>query len=521
MLAREVEWGPVDALKRDDLFSAKWVQPASIQTCLENDTWIVSGEKGSGKSAIVKTLYTRAMETNYIVIDVNFNDVSFRTIYNNIFEFSNTTGIPALHTMSSAWQFALLHQVIHACAVKNERAYGDLKNDTRRSPKKTTVPKTLIDVLSETWNLLDRFTTGAGSVPTVHRAANLLASGGLTGSQIESLRDRPFTEDFLERRERLFDRLSDHNHKVTIFIDNLDRIKNEHADPDVYNVIFAGLIDAILSISTYPDLPTGFSIKAVIPHDRFLGANLRDTDKLVGVHSAIKWDREALESFVGRRIDLAANSTGTFPNLWYQIFPEFVHNTKCDAIEKSFDYILRHTMYRPRHLQTHLIRISQECGNNNATADRIKRAVAGASAELASFWMKEYAIDFPYIEHIKQLFFRQPNIMRYDELVRRAYAFHRQAVLDPESRDPKETVESLYKMGLFGVIRDNIRRGSDGALPTYTKGRARPRPYAVDFYFKGVGKDILRGLEDQARVALHPIFNEAFELDTSDDIVVG
>ena len=52
----KIEWGPDDAIARDQNFAKKWIEPNDIELCLNESYWLVSGEKGSGKTAICRAL---------------------------------------------------------------------------------------------------------------------------------------------------------------------------------------------------------------------------------------------------------------------------------------------------------------------------------------------------------------------------------------------------------------------------------------------------------------------------------
>ena len=87
----DVTWGPINATERDAHFSDKWIEPTEIRNCLDHDCWIVTGEKGSGKSAIQRAMREIHSGDYYVTPLVDFDRVTFGVLYENLIHLSNTT----------------------------------------------------------------------------------------------------------------------------------------------------------------------------------------------------------------------------------------------------------------------------------------------------------------------------------------------------------------------------------------------------------------------------------------------
>ena len=81
-----VEWGPIDADKKDPKFVEKWIEPDNIRSLLDDKVWLITGEKGSGKTAICRAIKEKHGERLFSISEVNFDKVGFNAIYMNLVE---------------------------------------------------------------------------------------------------------------------------------------------------------------------------------------------------------------------------------------------------------------------------------------------------------------------------------------------------------------------------------------------------------------------------------------------------
>ena len=516
----QIPWGPVDAQASDNLFEVKWVEPPSIGTCLREDKWIISGEKGSGKSAIIKAVRDIYKKDYFATSIVDFKALSFDLLYRNIVQIAETTNLDALRMLSTAWQYAIIAELIAECANRDPHVYKQYADRLRKLGRTGMVHARLESALEEIWNTIEAFTRRQVAIPAEHRRANLVASGGLTASVLNELRKMPIDDEFREVRSGFFKQIAESRHNVILLLDGFDRLRNEKKNPDTYNLIFSALADAVLNINTYDNIPPYISIKAVIPHDRYMNLRLRDTDKLSVLHSMIKWDRAALEDFVARRIEIISRARGVqFNSLWRQVFPDAVTNTRCGLVEDSFEYILRHTMYRPRHFQAHFLKMGEMFPGEVLSEEMVSVSIAESSRQIASYWIEEYDLDFPFVrEFIKSLYQRE-NVFTYKGLRGIIFDFQKGRGQDTGGQAITAIAETLYTTGFLGILSD-VEPGAERAGRYYPPSKGGKRTH-FDFYFKSGRREIIRTLQDESRVAIHPIFNEHLDLNTRLDLVVG
>ncbi len=518
--ASDVSWGPVDAFSKDRSFEQKWVRPKSITKCLDNDAWIVSGEKGSGKSAIVKAICDIYNSEYLSICVVNFKNISFELLYKNILEIVETTQLDSLRMMSTVWQYAIIAEIIAQCAANDHNKYKKFADALTHLARPNQVHERLETALQEIWAKIDKFTRQREALDPEKRPANLPASGGLTAKLIAELRKFPMDDKFGSLIANFFGTLDANGHRVILLMDGFDQLRNENANPTSYNLIFSSLADAVLAINNYPNLPDGLFVKAIIPHDRYMNLSLRDSDKISAIHASITWDRDALEAFIGRRIALFSRvKSSRFPVIWRQAFPEGVMNTRVGLQEDSFEYILRHTMYRPRHLQIHLLKISKQYPGEVIESNMVAPMVAESSREIANQWIEEYALDFPNLKDLVNAFYQKPNIIGYNDLRGIVFDFRKQIGKETSGESLNEVIANLYSMGFFGVL--NRYGGGLNRTKRYSPPSRSAQKHYVEFYFKEHRLGAVSRLSGDAEIAIHPIFNELLDLATDSELIVG
>jgi hypothetical protein len=519
-----VAWGPTDALRRDSQFSDKWVEPNEIKLCLSKDKWLISGEKGTGKSAIRRALVEIYGDQYLVAPVVDFNDISFRVLYDHLVELANTTKLSKTTTLSNCWQYAMIVELIVAAAQKEPARYQGLLD--RLPGDKTEVPMNLrlMKLLEDIWNKIDEFTGSRGNKSErVPGKANLLASSGLTAGLLQHLSQFPLNREFVELKYKFFRKIEDSGDRVVLILDGFDRLKNDKRDSrsDSTKLIFASLVDAIQVIRTEPQLPQSLEIKAFIPHDRYLSLPLRDSDKIDTMHVAIRWTRATLQEFLKRRLDLVPKlqTRANFQSAWQQVMPDSVVNSRYRLEEDSFDYLARHTMLRPRQLQIHLEQLTVDYRDQNIDPSMVPAAVAASSKSIAKFFIDEFRTDYPNLARFIASMHGRDNVMEYNQFRQLvSNGLHRYHGVEEDS-EVEDTIDELYSMGLFGVLTF-IESGQESS-GVYCPPTRESRRHFVDFFFKNAHASISGTLQDDSLVALHPVFIEHCNLRPHGSLIVG
>jgi len=510
----EIQWAPTDALNEGEKFKNRWVEPDRIKQCVMADCWLISGEKGSGKSAIRVAVRNQYIKNRDIVREIDFKDISFSATAQNIADIARTTNLESMTLLSNAWQYIIMSQAISACAESFPKSYGEYLHSLKiEGYNKEEAAHGFFNIIENMWNKIDNFTRSNSS-------ANILLSGSVSAKILSDIRIFPLSMEFRKLRSLFFSTLEKLNHNVVVIIDGLDQISKRNVDVDDLNTIFEGLADAALRIKGYESLPDGFNLKIIIPHDRYMRMENGDLDKISPMHESIWWDREALEDFVKKRIQASSGAIGgTFESLWNRYLPSTVKNTRNGNDEDTFAYIVRHSMNRPRDIQDHLIGLSKKYYGRKIEPAMVSKSVSETSRVAAENWYREYKLDFPSLRDFVSAFYKGPNIFTAREMRERVRSFLRKNRQASSEYDVNLAVESLYQMGLFGVV-NKIEHGDERRGDYYPPCRTGER-YRFDFYFKDHANLVASRILDDEEVALHPIFNEELKLRTDLDRIVG
>ena len=316
----DVTWGPINATENDKLFSDKWIEPDDIKHCLDYDCWIVTGEKGSGKRAIQRAMREIYGDEYFVAPLVDFDKITFRVLYENLVQLSNTTQLSKTTTLSNYWQYCIIVELIRACVKQTPDLYGDLLDDspiTRQGD--IHISHRLMRLLEEAWNKIDDFTASRSIKKGRVKKANMLASGGLSADLLHDLSTFPLGDDYENVKSDFFRRMQLNKHRVVLILDGFDTLITQGTRPSSIQLIFESLVDAILTIRSDENLPEMFNIKAFVPHDRYLNMSLRDSDKVGAMLTAIVWNKDSLKEFVRKRIETTTKlKSANFQNLWRQ-----------------------------------------------------------------------------------------------------------------------------------------------------------------------------------------------------------
>lgn len=514
-----VDWGPEDAINPDKLFSKKWIETPSAKACLMPDIWLISGEKGVGKTAIRKAIHDIYGDDYFVISIVDFNDITFRVIYQNLLELSNTTHLSKTRMLSHYWQYSMMLEIIKECAQKGKDEYQAHLDIVPKSNISLGISERLIKLLEDAWNIIDDFTGQRRSDNRDYPQVNLIASGNLSADLISQLNKFPLDSDFIELREKFFRSIENNQHKVILILDGFDKLRNDGVSSDAIKLIFGSLVDAVLSIRYYSNLPKNLEIKAFIPHDRYVSLSLRDSDKVDGMHVGIQWNRLTLQEFLRRRLELTPKlMAGTFSTLWRQVMPEKVHNSHYKLDEDTFDYIVRHTMLRPRHLQIHLSHLAKENIDLIVDPSSIPKSIADSSRKIARFYINEYQVDHPNLDKFIKSLRGKDNIIEFKELRNIV-----KSALDRFSNNKNvavdEKIDALYSIGFFGVV--NFINQGQAHGDAYCPPTRESRRHYVEFFYQNPHTSISSSLEDDSPVAFHPIFLDYANLRPHPSLIVG
>jgi len=516
----KIEWGPDDALARDQNFAKKWIEPNDIEICLNESYWLVSGEKGSGKTAICRALTEIYREQFDVIFRVDFDGIIFRPLYENIVAFAKATHLDRTVTLSQYWQYAIVMEIIKESAKSFPEVYGSIFERANRLDHSGTIYDRLMQTMENAWNIIDRITGAEGAGKGRSKSANLLETGGVAARDLSELSRFPLTERFKTLRDDFFKSVEGNNQRIVLVMDGLDKIDNRDIDRNSIGLIFSSLVDATITLKNYPKTPPGLLLKIIIPHDRYLSLSLRDSDKTDLCHVAIKWNKDSLEAFVQRRIEVSLKTEfKKFDAAWHAIMPGQVLNKQYGKSENTFEYLVRHTMHRPRQLQVHLNNIARSHKGESIESNMIPGCVKQSCSSLSRHFLKEYEIDHPNLSRLFQAFDRKLNVMEFKVFREIVSSVNTRTKREFRSFEVDDEIDRLFTIGFFGIVRFMERSELERDFHVFNCeefGR-----YYVEFFFKNPRFSVAGILRDDTLVALHPIFIEGANLRPHPTMMVG
>lgn len=317
---------------------------------------IIFGTKGSGKTALSITLseFHKPEFLNTLIFDLD--TLSFNRLLNNLTKLKDNVNEDISTVSRIAWKNALLNQSLLATIEKIEddilkdKIINILNHDgfIRNG-------KDILDSDEKINSVLENLFTKIKNAVFQNDPIN-----SLTAAQSNTINKFPLNPDTSEVLNQLIDFIIDKNKKVLICVDGLDSISDHSFDSR--NAIFTGLIDAIYHLRLDERISKAFIFKAFLPQELTIDAKIKiwDSDKHLHNTHYINWDSASLKEFISQRFKLKSKTgKDSFEDIWEEFMPEKIKNPVYNVEENAFEYILRHTLYRPRQLQNHIYIIIQ------------------------------------------------------------------------------------------------------------------------------------------------------------------
>lgn len=257
-----------------------------------------------------------------------------------------------------------------------------------------------------------------------------------------------------------------------------------------------------------------------IPMDKFLELQLRERRDLEQAHLLfVEWNPLELYEFANRRIADALGLHGRLrENAWNEVFPKFVKNgsSNVHVQEDSFMYVVRHTLWKPREIQLHVLRIVEEIRKNEGmplTDQRLRICVQETTKEIVRTEFRvEFSAEYPGLNKAlnKLESSNVKSVMPYSHYVNLVGDIE----LSDEIVTKDEIITRHFQMGLIGVrqIRPRQVRGKN---PTITQNRLE-----VSYIFSFNSMDT-NPFTDNSFVVVHPMFFDQLGISHTESYIVN
>lgn len=424
---------------------------------------IVLGNRGAGKSAIFQMVARTAKKRHALTIDLAPEDYSYELLKTALAGEAEgswaKTGAYAV-----AWKYLIYVLVMQALVNESggKAGRGPLAAITRYV--RDNHPTSGLSKLSAMIGYLKRL-EGIKLGPV---EASLKTRELEKLYKLDEIREvLPSLREVLAKRE------------VLVFVDELDRGWDAGEDAQAF---VAGLFQACISINNLsPNLTVYMSLRQEL-YDN-IPALYEDAQKYRDLIEVVSWNEAGLRSLIAARLKHSLEPLRTLSDqqAWDAVFVE----TLTYRQNKSFNYMVDRTLYRPREL----IQLSTQIIDAAKDADQrppidyavITTAEAAYSEERTKDIAAEYRFQYPGLLSVFEVF--RGRVHTFDrgaleflclELVTGEAATHPDAYAWIKDQDPDGLIQILWQVGFLraqavGGIKAQRRSGSS-YLGSYQTG---------------------------------------------------
>jgi hypothetical protein len=484
--------GDLDAATDDHLMEY-FVESDDLARLLNGDSDIIYGAKGAGKTALRRALSERNRSSFFAVRSVDLDNISFAQVHDALSKLRHTTATEVPTLASNIWRNVLAMYYLEAIADEPEiEKHGGLKQ--RILDALTAEGFLMPDSNSRILGAIERILVRIAEAGLKHPGPTPL---GLSAQQRQVANRFPASPEIAELLKATSKIVALSGNPVLICVDGFDSIVDH--SPESRKAIFAGLIDAIQKGSRDPMLAKSVAFKAFLPKELTDGAHalVWDSDKhILNIHQ-LTWTERALEEFARKRLSRVTKAKSLkFSDIWHEVMPEKIRNETHKLDEASFAYILRHTLYRPRQLLTHLQRLldkwDERGGHTRLDPSFIPQVVGDTNRMLAESMVSQLGIRYPHFLGFIRSWRGVASILTLAEFRAR---LARLMNLGSEE-EVSEVGLALFRFGIFGVgARDQVLRGGQTARFRYA--------FVGDLH-----DDVYKQADGEDLVALSPMFFE-------------
>jgi hypothetical protein len=483
--------GPVSA-ERDERFEDHFVASIDLTRLLRPQSDVVYGSKGVGKTALRRALTELHCDQFYTTKTVNLKRLSFAQVHKALEDLGKASSTELPNLARNMWQNVLALYGLEAIG-------ASLPSNHPTKTKIETLFKSLDDTdedpSSRLVGYIDRLLLRFGQVGLENGSRTALSVPIKSMSLLSEFPSDPRVKGLLTECSAL---VTPTGKVVLLCLDGFDSIVDRTAA--ARTAIFAGLIDAIFETIQDPELSSMFAYKAFLPQELTRAAHVMvwEADKYLGHAHYLRWSEDDFGAFLRKRlIRYAKTRSSGFLDVWHDFMPEKIRNDQHRFDEASFNYILRHTLYRPRQV---LIHVQEILDLWDARSDKFRvdpsfvpTVVASMNQTLAQMVVNQLELDHPGLNAFMKSWRGRKNTVtvgEFQDRIRKIFGIS-------DTLESLEFFDTLFNFGIFGVAE---RR--DLSLTTQ---QAR---FRFDYVGDGVTPGVHFSLDDKDVVAFSPMFHE-------------
>ncbi|MGC5279418.1 P-loop ATPase, Sll1717 family [Actinomadura citrea] len=423
------------------LLRAGFLRTATYEAARKARKHLIIGRKGSGKSAICRTL---AAEQSSEVTTVLVTPDALSADEIRRFELQ---GIPHEMAKKLIWRYVLAthiarHLVAHAAEAHGKagrRSVSTVRNFLAANGE-------LGDQRPRFWQIIERLRT----------SLSLEAFGvGITwelGGPSEGIRTANQL-DVVERnlKQAIKDLACPAEHgRLLLLVDQIEDVWSNDGESDS---LVIGLLRAARDVTSSF---SGVSCVVFLRSDIYDLLQFPDKDKLHGDEMRVDWSESRLLELILARAQASLGVDIDTDRLWSEIFPPRMNGTPVGA------YLVQHTLLRPRDI-IHLCNLCRDIAEGNGH-DRITERDLSEAVHQYSDWKlndlaNEYLANYPFLDGLYPIFRDHGYVVTRHAFKRRAAEPLRAlAGRFPERASGltgDDVIDVLYEIGFLGVRRND------------------------------------------------------------------
>jgi len=480
--------GDLDAANDRD-FENHFFESTDLERILSSDSDVIYGSKGVGKTALRRALAELKSSFFFATKTIDLDHISFNAVHIALSKLKETTQTEIATLSRNTWRNVLAMYCLETVA--------ETLPDTHRLKQR-------IDRLCEQEGFegedsnnnlmgqIERFLIMIAQAGLEEEAPTPLGLSKKQRNVVNIFPSNPEVQSALRECSSVIERSGKY---VLLCLDGFDSIVDHTRESR--RAIFAGLIDAIHKSSRDP-LLAGFCFKAFLPQELTEEAQsaVWDADKHLLHTHYLRWNEADFQSFLKKRLMTYSRSkSSNFQDVWHEFMPDKVRNDSHGSEEPSFAYVLRHTLYRPRQLLTHLQKILDKWdeGSSSFRVDPsfIPPVVATTNYDLARNVAAQLEIRHPGLTNFLQSWNGMPITVTASEFQDRLLKIFRYL----EASEVNTVFDDLFNFGIFGIATKA------------TKG-SQQTTFRFGFVGDRVARNINTVVDQNTLLAFSPMFRE-------------
>lgn len=469
-----------DVAERDEGLTRYFITTTSYKAVESHKRHIVVGPKGSGKSAILKELSKRELNTLVITPEHYATDI-LETI-------KKVASVSEVAAYTTTWKYTLLVEIFRKLI---QRQVGD--NRGLAEIRKYLVSRGHLNgdlsLFERFMGYLKRITQLKGKVSP--------AEGQVYADTAEEL-NKLFKMDellqLLPALERVLRKSS-----FTVYLDELDQSWN---NTDTANGFLTALLIAAIQLR---GISENLHVVVFLRSEIFdmLKPHLAQLDKLRSDIEALHWSKKELTNLVVSRAVDSLKITADFEaaDAIKYLFPGTFEDTSIS----SFEYLLSRTSMRPREVIQFCnlaLRIAQDDGLSTISVDSIQRAEEQFSSWKLEHIVSENMFIYPGLDnlleqlrgHLRLLDKTSLHGLLADLILNALDASPQPAWLKP-NLGVESLLKLLYELEVIGIERPEARTSHSDLLweqydYVFARPKARPEESGTFLFHPGLWKSL-------------------------------